>query len=349
MQRPAKALIERLRRHGDSLDRRRLALHAMAASLEAAAAGATALLSLRIDATGRVTGASAQAASLMRWDGAATPLSTLLSAADGRLRKALAALDCNGLFEATIVPTGAEVLVVVAEVNNAGATLLLSPLEQTAAAGSSDDVRLLARRAAHDFNNALSTMVGYAELAMMLSNEPRIAHYLSEIYTSGKRGQGMVNALQQQLANGAPRASPAEDTARGHVLVVDDESNVADLLCEILKTAGYAVSTAYSPDEALRVFRRDPAGFDLLITDQTMPEMTGLALAQAITRIRSDLPFVLCTGWGDTVQVQLDAQTNVRNYVAKPIEADALLRLVEQLITGNAAVQQAAAGDSSRP
>ena len=336
MPRSADSLIERLRRFSRGLDRQRLALHALAGNLEAAEAGGAALLSVRIDAQGRVTDASTQAARLIGWNGTPTPLNNLLNTppdARPNLRKALANLDCSALFEAAIAHTGADVLIVVAEVSNSGATLLLWPLEQTVATPPPEDVRLLTRRAAHDFNNALSTMVGYAELAMMLSNEPRIAHYLSEIYTSGKRGQGMVNALQQRLANAAPRVAPSDDAARGHVLVVDDDSSVADLLAEILKSAGYAVSTTYSPEEALRLFRRDPAGFDLLITDQTMPEMTGLALAQEITRIRADLPFVLCTGWGDTVQVQQDARIHVRNYVAKPIEADALVSLVEQLIT----------------
>lgn len=342
MSRPATPLLDRLRRFSDDLDRQRLALHALTGNLETAEAGGATMFSVRLDAQGRVTGASTQASNLLRWDGTPTSLSSLLltSTTEGQpsLRKALTNLQCSALFEATATHTGAEVLIVVAEVTNAGATLLLWPLEPTDTAALPEEIRMLTRRAAHDFNNALSTMVGYAELAMMLSNEPRIAHYLSEIYTSGKRGQGMVNTLQQQLANAAPRTAPVEEMARGHVLVVDDESSVADLLAEILKSAGYAVSATYSPDEALRLFRRDPAGFDLLITDQTMPEMTGLALAQEITRIRADLPFVLCTGWGDTVQVQLDAQTHVRNYVAKPIEADALVNLVEQLITRQAPV-----------
>ena len=335
MQRSATTLIERLGRIGRSLDRQRLALHAIAGNLEASEAGGTSLLSIRLDAQGRVTAASTQAGSLIRWNGTPTPLSSLLTTlpdAQPSLRKALANLDCSAVVEATIAHTGVEVLIVIAEVNNGGATLLLWPLDQHSESAPAEDIRQLARRASHDFNNALSTMVGYAELAMMLSNEPRIAHYLSEIYTSGKRGQGLVNAFQQHLTNSSPRALTSDDAARGHVLVVDDESSVADLLTEILRSAGFAVSTTYSPDEALKLFRRDPAGFDLLITDQTMPEMTGLALAQEITRIRADLPFVLCTGWGDTVQVQQDAKTHVRNYVAKPIEADALVSLVEQLI-----------------
>lgn len=202
----------------------------------------------------------------------------------------------------------------------------------------------VARKTAHDFNNILSTVTGYAELAVMLSNEPRIKQYLSEIYAGGKRGQALVKEFQLRLvqsdmAQSTLQANPSADTPDNgeHILVVDDDTNIADLLTEMLRSSGYRVTTCYTARDALATLRRD-SSVSLLLSDQSMPELTGAQLAGEAQRLRPDLPFILCTGWGDTIASPLTSDLAVRNLIAKPIEADALLSLVRKLLPGSAPV-----------
>ena len=184
----------------------------------------------------------------------------------------------------------------------------------------------------------LSTVTGYAELAVMLSNEPRIKQYLSEIHSGGKRGQALVKEFQMRLLQGdlAQSLQPSESTSMPddtgkHVLVVDDDVAVADLLGEMLRMSGFRVTTCYSAREALRNVQQDPS-IGLLLTDQTMPEMTGTQLIGRATQLRPGLPHIVCTGWGDTIASGHDGESAVRNLIAKPVESDALLALVRKLL-----------------
>ena len=88
-------------------------------------------------------------------------------------------------------------------------------------------------------------------------------------------------------------------TPRGNgqrVLLVDDEEAVADIGARLLESLGYRVSTYTAPELALDAFVADPAGIDLLLTDLTMPGMTGTTLAHQLRRRRADLPVVIVTG-----------------------------------------------------
>jgi len=92
---------------------------------------------------------------------------------------------------------------------------------------------------------------------------------------------------------------PSSVTPRGngqHVLLVDDEEAVADIGARLLESLGYRVSTYTAPERALDAFVADPAGIDLLLTDLTMPGMTGTTLAHQLRRRRADLPVVIVTG-----------------------------------------------------
>ena len=196
----------------------------------------------------------------------------------------------------------------------------------------------VARKTAHDFNNVLSTVTGYAELAVMLSNEPRIKTYLSEIYAGAKRGQALVKEFQLRLVQSDMAQTQSPTTPRPaapdngeHILVVDDDTSIADLIAEMLRSAGYRVTPCYTAREALVALQRDDS-VSLLLSDQGMPELTGTQLAREAHRLRPALPFILCTGWGDTIESQQTGDFAVRNLIAKPIEAEALLRMVRKLL-----------------
>ena len=100
-----------------------------------------------------------------------------------------------------------------------------------------------------------------------------------------------------------PVTSPAASLPHGtgRILFVDDEAVLARVSQSMLARCGYDVVSRTSSIEALEAFRAMPHRFDLVVTDQTMPQMTGEELAQALRRIRPDIPIILCTGFSHTM------------------------------------------------
>jgi len=114
--------------------------------------------------------------------------------------------------------------------------------------------------------------------------------------------------------------------------VVDDEPSLASLGKQMLETLGYAVVTRTGGVDALELFRQDPAGFDLVITDMTMPHMTGDVLARELTRIRPDLPVILCTGFSHSISEEKAKAFGIREYLMKPLMRQELARIVRNVL-----------------
>ncbi|MBN1613192.1 MAG: PAS domain S-box protein, partial [Deltaproteobacteria bacterium] len=104
-----------------------------------------------------------------------------------------------------------------------------------------------------------------------------------------------------------------------NILMVDDEEYLVDVGGELLKSLGYRVTMATSPLEALQCFQDGPYRFDLVITDMTMPSMTGVELAKRVLDIRPDIPIVLCTGHSDLIDAQSAKSLGIREFLNKPI------------------------------
>jgi PAS domain S-box-containing protein len=118
----------------------------------------------------------------------------------------------------------------------------------------------------------------------------------------------------------------------GHVLVVDDEPRLVDYYAELLESQGYRVTGITNALEALQYFRAAPQDIDLVITDQTMPEMTGAGLARALLEIRPDLPVILCTGYSDEIDAHGAKALHVAGYFQKPVMPGELLERVGELL-----------------
>jgi signal transduction histidine kinase/ActR/RegA family two-component response regulator len=104
------------------------------------------------------------------------------------------------------------------------------------------------------------------------------------------------------------------------LLVVDDEDYVLDFEADALKSLGYKVHTFSSSQEALEAFKRQSDNYDLVITDMTMPNMTGDQLAQKIISIRPDIPILLCTGFSEIMDEQKARAIGIRGYISKPVK-----------------------------
>jgi CheY-like chemotaxis protein len=121
-------------------------------------------------------------------------------------------------------------------------------------------------------------------------------------------------------------------TGVARVLFVDDEESLVGLGQEILLLLGYDAVVCTSSVEALEVFRRAPQRFELVITDQTMPHMTGEELALALRRLRSDIPIILCTGFSHIMQAERAQELGIDAFLMKPFTMQDLARVIQQVL-----------------
>jgi PAS domain S-box-containing protein len=119
---------------------------------------------------------------------------------------------------------------------------------------------------------------------------------------------------------------------RERVLVVDDDPAVAETTKIVLEQFGYAVTVRSGGQEALELFRKDPRRFDLVLSDQTMPYMTGDHLARELIRIRIDIPIILMTGYSETVDERKCTQLGIDRLLMKPVGPNDLARAVRDVL-----------------
>ena len=108
-------------------------------------------------------------------------------------------------------------------------------------------------------------------------------------------------------------------TGTERILFVDDEPALVDLGKMSIESLGYTVDSRTSSIEALELFRNNPDRFDLVITDMTMPGMTGDKLAQRLMEIRQDIPIILCTGYSERITEERAKKLGIREFMLKPL------------------------------
>jgi PAS domain S-box-containing protein len=118
----------------------------------------------------------------------------------------------------------------------------------------------------------------------------------------------------------------------GRVLVVDDEDAIRDFMADLLGGWGLEVTALADGAAARAAFAADPRRFDLVITDQTMPQLTGLALARELSRLRPGVPVILYTAYGEDLTDDELRAAGVARLVRKPVEPDQLLPVIRSLI-----------------
>jgi PAS domain S-box-containing protein len=131
------------------------------------------------------------------------------------------------------------------------------------------------------------------------------------------------------LAPSETQRTPPRQSLRGHVMVVDDEDAVAEFMRDLLESWGLEVTSLTTATEARQLFERDPSRFDLVITDQTMPRMTGMDLAREMLARRADLPIILYSGFGEGIAQDQTLAAGIRALVKKPVDPQALFNLLK--------------------
>jgi signal transduction histidine kinase/ActR/RegA family two-component response regulator len=116
-----------------------------------------------------------------------------------------------------------------------------------------------------------------------------------------------------------------------HILIVDDEAQITRMLAKILKSLGYKVSTRAHSMEALELFCNNPNDFDAVVTDMTMPNMTGDKLAEKIKAIRPDVPVILCTGFSEKINEDKE-KLYIDAFLMKPVGKAEMAKTVRRVL-----------------
>lgn len=142
-----------------------------------------------------------------------------------------------------------------------------------------------------------------------------------------RSGPGLAHLREHMSSAAAPEPLPGK-----HILFVDDEAMVARMGERTLSRLGYKVTAFTNSAEALARFRAEPHVFDVVVTDQTMPGMSGVGLAEKLLAIRPDIPIVLTSGYTNDIEDEIGRAVGIRGYAAKPLQIRSLAEIIEKLI-----------------
>lgn len=163
-----------------------------------------------------------------------------------------------------------------------------------------------------------------------------IHNYGGAVYASSEPGPGttfkaFIPAIEQCPTAGTS-SEPQLPTGNERILFVDDEPALVEIGQTLLEMLGYTVTACESSIEALDVFQKAPGKIDLVISDVTMPEMTGDKLAIELLKTRRDLPIILCTGFSDRISRETIGELGVKALAMKPLSKKDLAALVRKVL-----------------
>jgi PAS domain S-box-containing protein len=132
------------------------------------------------------------------------------------------------------------------------------------------------------------------------------------------------------------RASAASDetplTGSERIMLVDDEKAILGMLRQMIGELGYRIISFTSSMEAFQVFQNSPDEFDLVITDMTMPDMTGSQLARKLLEIRPDIPIILCTGFSEQINEKMSEAMGIQGYLMKPVVRTEMAKIIRKAL-----------------
>jgi PAS domain S-box-containing protein len=129
--------------------------------------------------------------------------------------------------------------------------------------------------------------------------------------------------------NGSPEFTPH---GKEHILLIDDEEMLVELGKTMLERLGYHVTTRRNSLDALTTFHNQPDAFDLIITDQTMPGMTGVDLARRILQLRPEMPIILCTGYSSQISEETAKAVGIKGFAYKPLAKKDIGELIRKIL-----------------
>ncbi len=154
-----------------------------------------------------------------------------------------------------------------------------------------------------------------------VESEPRVGSTFRVLLPKAGAGPESEAPLPRRIPGGTER-----------VLFVDDEDLLVELAHDLLESLGYRVTAVTDSIRALKIFSSDPSSFDLVITDQIMPGLTGLNLAKHVLGIRGDIPVILCTGHSATVSPEIAKEAGIRAFITKPLSKEDLAEAIRSVL-----------------
>ncbi|NTV13222.1 MAG: PAS domain-containing protein [Desulfobulbaceae bacterium] len=164
-------------------------------------------------------------------------------------------------------------------------------------------------------------------------------HLHGEASVSSEPGRGATFKILLPLIKTKAhdeRLAKSEPLPRGEarIIAVDDDVVIVRLEREILESLGYRVTTFADSARALQALRDSPEDFDLLLTDMTMPKLTGAQLAMEVLRLRPEMPIILCTGFSELIDAQKAKSLGIREFILKPVDKGELAKAVRRALAG---------------
>lgn len=123
-------------------------------------------------------------------------------------------------------------------------------------------------------------------------------------------------------------------TGHEHILLIDDELSIIRLVQLTLERLGYSVTSRVSSIEALEIFKKNPDKFDMIISDMSMPGMTGDQLAHEIKKIRPEIPIIICTGFSERINKEKAQEIGVDGFLMKPIVKSEVAATIRKIFDG---------------
>ena len=164
-----------------------------------------------------------------------------------------------------------------------------------------------------------------------------VKEYGGEIEVETQIGSGTTFRIYLPVIDPSEKKQVADtkarlETGQEHILLVDDEPTVARLEQQMLERLGYQITCLTSSLDAVSVFSSNQNAFDMVITDMTMPNMTGDQLAKEILSIKPDIPIIICTGFSERINKENAQAVGIKGFLMKPVVRSDLARMVRTVL-----------------
>ncbi len=164
-----------------------------------------------------------------------------------------------------------------------------------------------------------------------------VKSYKGAIKVYSEPGEGTafhvyLPVIKSQVETEESEAVTPVQKGTDRILLVDDEDPIVRMEKQMLERLGYDVTERTSSVEALEAFRDSPGKFDLVITDMTMPNMTGVQLSQKLLEIRPDIPIIICTGFSTKIDGEKATAVGIRGYVMKPVIMSEIAKKIREVL-----------------